>query len=52
MKTIGYGLRCVLYPYINTRTYLCVFFTLSPSVDNAKATESALKFAVTACMVK
>ena len=51
-KTIGNGLRRVLHPYINTRTYLSVLFTLSPSVNNAKATESTLKFAVTAGMVK
>merc|ERR1712130_8129 len=36
----------------NTKTYLSVLFTLSPSVNNAKATESTLKFAVTAGMVK
>lgn len=51
-KTIGNGLRRILYPYINTQTYLSVLFTLSPSVSNAKATESTLKFAVTAGMVK
>ena len=51
-KTLGNGLRRVLHPYINTRTYLSVLFTLSPSVNNAKATESTLKFAVTAGMVK
>jgi len=51
-KAIGNGLRRVLHPYINTRTYLSVLFTLSPSVNNAKATESTLKFAVTAGMVK
>jgi len=50
--TIGNGLRRVLHPYINTRTYLSVLFTLSPSINNAKATESTLKFAVTAGMVK
>merc|ERR1711933_137341 len=42
----------VLHPYINTKTYLSVLFTLSPSVNNCKATESTLKFAVTAGMVK
>jgi len=51
-KAISNGLRRVLHPYINTRTYLSVLFTLSPSVNNAKATESTLKFAVTAGMVK
>ncbi|ETO17765.1 hypothetical protein RFI_19552 [Reticulomyxa filosa] len=51
-KAIGNGLRRVLHPYINTRTYLSVLFTLSPSINNAKATESTLKFAVTAGMVK
>ena len=51
-KTVGNGLRRVLHPYINTKTYLSVLFTLSPSVNNAKATESTLKFAVTAGMVK
>jgi len=51
-KTLGNGLRRVLHPYINNKTYLSVLFTLSPSVNNAKATESTLKFAVTAGMVK
>jgi len=51
-NTIGNGLRRVLHPYINTKTYLSVLFTLSPSINNAKATESTLKFAVTAGMVK
>jgi len=51
-KSIGNGLRRVLHPYINTKTFLSVLFTLSPSVNNAKATESTLKFAVTAGMVK
>jgi len=51
-KTVGNGLRRVLHPYIDTKTYLSVLFTLSPSVNNAKATESTLKFAVTAGMVK
>eukprot|EP01083_Nonionella_stella_P071268 191319_1 len=50
--TVGNGLRRVLHPYINTKTYLSVLFTLSPSVNNCKATESTLKFAVTAGMVK
>jgi len=48
----GNGLRKVLHPYINTRTYLSVLFTFSPSVNNSKPTESTLKFAVTAGMVK
>ncbi|ETO27274.1 hypothetical protein RFI_09860 [Reticulomyxa filosa] len=48
----GNGLRRVLHPYINTRTYLSVLFTFSPSINNSKATESTLKFAVTAGMVK
>merc|ERR1719192_269166 len=51
-QTVGNGLRRVLHPFINTKTYLSVLFTLSPSVNNAKATESTLKFAVTAGMVK
>ena len=51
-KMIGNGLRRVLHPFINTRTILAVIFTFSPSVNNAKATESTLKFAVTAGMVK
>merc|ERR1711933_164010 len=49
---IGNGLRRVLHPFINTKTFLAVIFTFSPSVNNAKATESTLKFAVTAGMVK
>ena len=50
--TVGNGLRRVLHPFIDTKTYLSVLFTLSPSVNNAKATESTLKFAVAAGMVK
>eukprot|EP00484_Ammonia_sp_Unknown_P000373 CAMPEP_0197022680 /NCGR_PEP_ID=MMETSP1384-20130603/3493_1 /TAXON_ID=29189 /ORGANISM="Ammonia sp." /LENGTH=611 /DNA_ID=CAMNT_0042450765 /DNA_START=99 /DNA_END=1934 /DNA_ORIENTATION=+ len=51
-KVLGNGLRRVLHPYINTKTFLAVIFTFSPSVNNSKATESTLKFAVTAGMVK
>merc|ERR1712154_495516 len=51
-KMLGNGLRRVLHPYINTRTILAVIFTFSPSINNSKATESTLKFAVTAGMVK
>merc|ERR1712154_17957 len=51
-KTVGNGLRRVLHPFIDTKTFLSVLFTLSPSVNNSKATESTLKFAVTAGMVK
>merc|ERR1712087_397320 len=50
--TVGNGLRRVLHPFIDTKTYLSVLFALSPSVNNAKATESTLKFAVAAGMVK
>merc|ERR1711997_685179 len=50
--TVGNGLRRVLHPFIDTKTFLSVLFTLSPSVNNAKATESTLKFAVAAGMVK
>jgi len=49
---LGNGLRRVLHPYINTKTFLSVLFTFSPSINNAKPTESTLKFAVTAGMVK
>jgi len=51
-NTVGNGLRKVLHPFIDTKTYLSVLFALSPSVNNAKATESTLKFAVAAGMVK
>eukprot|EP00484_Ammonia_sp_Unknown_P017647 CAMPEP_0197043168 /NCGR_PEP_ID=MMETSP1384-20130603/19427_1 /TAXON_ID=29189 /ORGANISM="Ammonia sp." /LENGTH=615 /DNA_ID=CAMNT_0042474419 /DNA_START=164 /DNA_END=2011 /DNA_ORIENTATION=+ len=51
-KMVGNGLRRVLHPFINTRTVISVIFTFSPSVNNSKATESTLKFAVTAGMVK
>merc|ERR1719295_1407592 len=51
-NTLGNGLRRVLHPFIDTKTYLSVLFALSPSVNNAKATESTLKFAVAAGMVK
>merc|ERR1712130_922334 len=50
--TVGNGLRRVLHPFIDTKTFLSVLFTLSPSVNNAKSTESTLKFAVAAGMVK
>merc|ERR1719204_445203 len=49
---VGNGLRRVLHPFINTRTILAVIFMFSPSVNNCKPTESTLKFAVTAGMVK
>mmetsp|Transcript_40598 Transcript_40598/g.66716 ORF Transcript_40598/g.66716 Transcript_40598/m.66716 type:complete len:620 (+) Transcript_40598:113-1972(+) len=49
---LGNGLRRVLHPFINNRTIIAVLFTFSPSVNNAKPTESTLKFAVTAGMVK
>ena len=49
---VGTGLRRILHPYINNRTFMSVLFTLSPSVNNNKSTESTLKFAVTAGMVK
>eukprot|EP01083_Nonionella_stella_P070862 189867_1 len=51
-NAVGNGLRRVLHPYINTKTYLSVLFCLSPSVTNARPTEATLKFAVTAGMVK
>merc|ERR1712129_403643 len=51
-QTIGNGLRRVLHPFIDTKTFLSVLFALSPSVNNAKSTESTLKFAVAAGMVK
>eukprot|EP01084_Bolivina_argentea_P046475 85604_1 len=51
-NAIGNGIRRVLHPYINTKTYLSVLFCLSPSVNNSRATEATLKFAVTAGMVK
>eukprot|EP00485_Elphidium_margaritaceum_P014114 CAMPEP_0202733118 /NCGR_PEP_ID=MMETSP1385-20130828/188005_1 /ASSEMBLY_ACC=CAM_ASM_000861 /TAXON_ID=933848 /ORGANISM="Elphidium margaritaceum" /LENGTH=671 /DNA_ID=CAMNT_0049399445 /DNA_START=85 /DNA_END=2100 /DNA_ORIENTATION=+ len=51
-NTVGNGLRRVLHPFIDTKTFLSVLFALSPSVNNSKATESTLKFAVTAGMVK
>jgi len=51
-KMLGNGLRRVLHPYINTKTILAMIFTFSPSINNTKATESTLKFAVTAGMVK
>jgi len=51
-KMVGNGLRRVLHPFISNKTFLAVIFTFSPSVNNAKATESTLKFAVTAGMVK
>mmetsp|Transcript_63274 Transcript_63274/g.100623 ORF Transcript_63274/g.100623 Transcript_63274/m.100623 type:complete len:666 (-) Transcript_63274:657-2654(-) len=51
-NTVGNGLRRVLHPFIDTKTFLSVLFALSPSVNNSKPTESTLKFAVTAGMVK
>merc|ERR1712125_268219 len=37
---------------MGTKIFLSVLFALSPSVNNAKSTESTLKFAVAAGMVK
>jgi hypothetical protein len=51
-KVLGNGLRRVLHPFINTRTFLSVLFTLSPARNNAQSTESTMKFAVAAGMVK
>ena len=48
-KTVGKGLRCVLHSCINNQTFLSVLFALS---TDQKATESILKFAMTASMVK
>jgi len=51
-KVVGNGLRRMLHPYINTNTHISVLFTVAPTVANATITESTLKFAVQAGMVK
>merc|ERR1719357_1026935 len=51
-KVVGNGLRRMLHPYINTNTHISVLFTVAPTVSNATITESTLKFAVQAGMVK
>merc|ERR1712187_1075181 len=51
-KVVGNGLRRLLHPFINTNTHISVLFTVSPTFKNATITESTLKFAVQAGMVK
>jgi len=51
-KVVGNGLRRMLHPYINTNTHISVLFTVAPTVSNSTITESTLKFAVQAGMVK
>ena len=48
----GNGLRRILHAYINASCMISVVFTLSPALNNAVSTESTLKFAVQAGMVK
>jgi len=51
-KSKGTGLRRILHAYINQNSVISVMFTLSPAFTNRTTTESTLKFAVQAGMVK
>lgn len=51
-SVVGNGLRRLLHPFINTNTHISVLFTVAPTKTNATITESTLKFAVQAGMVK
>jgi len=51
-KSVGSGLRRTLHQYLNNNTFISVLFTLSPSIDNSKATVTTLRFAETASLVK
>ena len=51
-KAKGTGLRRILHAYINSNCTISVMFTLSPAFTNRITTESTLKFAVQAGMVK
>jgi len=51
-KVVGNGLRRMFHPYINTNTHISVLFTVAPTASNSSITESTLKFAVQAGMVK
>merc|ERR1712228_722175 len=51
-KSRGTGLRRILHAYINSNCTISVMFTLSPAFTNRTTTESTLKFAVQAGMVK
>jgi len=51
-KVVGNGLRRMLHPFINTNTHISVLFTVAPTTVNSTITESTLKFAVQAGMVK
>ena len=44
-ETSGFGLRRTLNEFINQRSFISVLFTISPSEDNRKSTESTLRFA-------
>ncbi|ETO07306.1 hypothetical protein RFI_30086, partial [Reticulomyxa filosa] len=46
--TRGTGLRKLLYPYINKLTLIAIMYTISPSIQDARATDATLKFATTA----
>lgn len=47
-----YPLSRLLHPFINTNTHISVLFTVAPTIKNAPITDSTLKFAVQAGMVK
>ena len=48
----GTGLRRILHPYLTSRANISLLFTLSPAMNNSKSTESTLKFAASAGMIK
>jgi len=51
-KVRGNGIRRILFPFINTQTYLSVLFCISPASQNTSSTYATLKFAARACKIK
>lgn len=50
--SIGTGLKRTMYEFISNHSLISVLFTISPSIDNWKSTESTLRFAESAALVK
>ena len=48
----GNGLKRTLNEFINNKSYISVLFTISPSIDNSKSTESTLRFAESCALIK
>jgi len=51
-KASGCGLRKMIKPYINTKTYISVCFCFSPAFENCRSSEATLKFAAQACKLR